>query len=195
MVDAQIQNQPKILSQIQFKCRQIGFTMPSDELAGSLLRTLSASKPGANILELGTGIGLSLAWMADGMCMDSVLSSIDNDLKLVQIAKEFFTDDPRITIMREDGSRWIRNYKGEGFDLIFADAWPGKYSELAETLNLVKPGGFYIVDDMLEQPNWPEGHDKLAQQLIADLEARDDFMMTKMNWSTGIIVMTRKVNL
>jgi predicted O-methyltransferase YrrM len=37
--------------------------------------------------------------------------------------------------------------------LIFADAWPGKYSDLEKALKLVKPGGFYIIDDMLTQPN------------------------------------------
>ncbi|MFB0907398.1 MAG: hypothetical protein QMB03_03790 [Spirosomataceae bacterium] len=59
-----------------------------------------------------------------------------------------------------DGSEWIKSYSGDKFDLIFADAWPGKYSELKETLNLLKVGGFYVIDDMTQQPNWPDGHDK-----------------------------------
>lgn len=166
--------------------------MPSDELVGSLLRTLTASKPAGNFLELGTGIGLSLSWMVDGMCINSKILSIDNDPGLAKIAKDFFKSDPRVSIQEQEGGKWINAYKGELFDLVFADAWPGKYSDLDETLALIKPGGFYVVDDMLEQPNWPDGHHEKARQLINVLEAREDFQCTKLKWSTGIIIMTKK---
>jgi len=194
MVDTKIPNKPQILSQIQSKSLEMGFTMPSDELVGGLLRTLVGSKSNANILELGTGIGLSLSWMADGMCENSFLTTIDNDPELQQITIGFFGDDSRITIICEDGSKWIKNHKGEKFDLVFADAWPGKYSNLDEIFELIKPGGFYVIDDMIRQPNWPDGHDELANQLIAKLETRNDFSMTKLDWSTGIIVMTKKMH-
>lgn len=193
MIDFQILEKPKNLAQIQSKSREIGFSMPSDELVGSLLRTLVASKPRGNFLELGTGIGLSLSWMVDGMCENSNIISIDNDQELVRITKDFFKEDPNVTIVCEDGSHWIKNYQGEQFDLVFADAWPGKYSELDEILNLIKPCGFYVIDDMLKQPNWPEGHHEIANELIHTLEARNDFVLTKLNWSTGIVVMTKKV--
>jgi hypothetical protein len=42
------------------KCREIEFSMPSDLYIGSLSKTPRASKPNAKLLELGTGIGLSL---------------------------------------------------------------------------------------------------------------------------------------
>ncbi|MGW9684676.1 O-methyltransferase [Flagellimonas sp. 2504JD1-5] len=192
MIDSQTTEKPKNLAQIQLKSQEIGFSMPSDELVGSLLRTLVASKPNGNFLELGSGIGLSLAWMVDGMCKDSRMTSIDNDQELVGITKDFFKDHPNVTIVCEDGSTWINNYQGEKFDLVFADAWPGKYSELSEVLDLVNPGGFYVIDDMVKQPNWPEGHDENAKNLIFKLEARTDFTMTKMNWSTGIVIMTKR---
>ena len=91
-----------------------------------------------------------------------------------------------------DGADWIKSYKGEKFDLIFADAWPGKYSEVEEILELVKVGGFYIVDDMSTQPNWPEGHEEKAKKLIEYLDNRNDFNLTKMAWSTGIIMADKK---
>ena len=72
--------------------------------------------------------------------------------------------------------------------MIFADAWPGKYSEIDEIIDLVKVGGMYIIDDMLSQPNWPEGHQQKVDGLIEYLETRDDLNLTKMNWSTGIII-------
>lgn len=174
------------------KSKEIGFTMPSDLFIGSLLKTLTASKPEANILEIGTGIGLSLSWMIDGMDAHSKLISVDNDPELINISKEFFGKDDRVTLMCEDGSEWIKNYQGAKFDLIFADAWPGKYSHLNETINLISKGGFYIIDDMLAQPNWPNGHQELVDELINELESRKDLETTKLNWSTGIIIGVKK---
>ena len=61
-----------------------------------------------------------------------------------------------------------------------------------EILDLIKVGGLYIIDDMLAQPNWPDGHQENVDKLIEYLEKRKDFNLTKMNWSTGIIIATKK---
>ena len=45
---------------------------------------------------------------------------------------------------------------------------------------------------MLAQPNWPDGHQENVDKLIEYLEQRKDFNLTKMNWSTGIIIATKK---
>ncbi|MDC6389629.1 class I SAM-dependent methyltransferase [Maribacter sp. PR1] len=188
MNDSHIQDIPKVHNQIQGKSDEIGFTMPSDLYVGTFLKTLISSKPKSRILELGTGIGLSLSWMIDGMDRDSHLTTVDNDPELIEIAKSFFGNDKRLSIVCQDGAEWILNYSGPKFDLIFADAWPGKYGQLVETLNMLRVGGFYVIDDMIAQPNWPEGHDKNVSDLVGYLEKREDLTLTKMNWSTGIIL-------
>lgn len=162
--------------------------MPSDMYIGTLLKTLVASKPSGSFLELGTGMGLSLAWILEGMDAASKLVSIDNDMDLINIAKGFFRDDSRLQLICADGEDWIAQNQDERFDLVFADAWPGKYSYLEETLELIKVGGFYIIDDMEEQPNWPEGHSEQVLSLVNKLETRQDYTITKMDWSTGVIV-------
>lgn len=170
---------------------RINFSMPSDLQTGCLLRTLIASKPKGDFLELGTGTGLSLSWIIEAMDKDSSVLSIDNNLNFVDVAKGFFKGDERVTIICENGEEWIKNNSEKKFDLIFADAWPGKYNLLSETLQMLKTGGFYIIDDMLPQPNWPEGHQQNAQTLITDLDNLKDFRITKMNWSTGVIIVCR----
>lgn len=192
MDQSKILDIPKINSQIEIKSKEIGFSMPSDLYIGTLLKTLISSKPKSNIIELGTGIGLSLAWMIEGLDDSSKLITVDNDPELTKIAKDFFGSDPRVEIICADGSDWIKNYSGDSFDLVFADAWPGKYSEIEEILNLISIGGFYVIDDMNTQPNWPEGHQENVDKLIAYLESREDFSLTKMDWSTGVIIMTRR---
>lgn len=77
-------NYPSILTAIKSKCEELEFDMASDETAGSLLRTLVASKPNGRFLELCTGIGTSLCWILDGMDTRSSIISIDNDPKLME---------------------------------------------------------------------------------------------------------------
>ncbi|MEL6923740.1 MAG: class I SAM-dependent methyltransferase [Bacteroidota bacterium] len=188
MTDNHFTDIPKIYGQLQTKSKEIGFTMPSDLYIGSFLKTLVASKPAGRFLELGTGMSLSLSWMVAGMGAEANLVSVDNDPQLIEIAESFFADDDRVQLVCEDGAVWMQNYEGPAFDLIFADAWPGKYHNLDEVLALLKTGGFYIIDDMTPQANWPEGHAQKAERLIATLEQRSDLQLTKMTWSTGVIM-------
>lgn len=141
-------------------------------------------------MELGTGSGLATSWILDGMDGEAKLVSIENNELLQAIATEQLTDK-RIDFVLADGYEWIKGYTGAPFDLIFADAMPGKYDLFEETISLVKKGGFYIIDDMLPQVNWPKGHSERVDQFIDKLEQRTDLALTKMNWSTGIIVATK----
>jgi predicted O-methyltransferase YrrM len=166
--------------------------MASDILTCSLLRTLAASKPAGRFLELGTGTGLATSWILDGMDENSELTSIDNDPRFLNIAKEYLTPDKRLELVLTDGGDWISNNKSRNFDYIFADTWHGKYLLLDETLSLLNKGGLYIIDDMLPQPNWPVGHAEKVSRLVSDLEARDDLLLTELNWATGIMIGVKK---
>ncbi|WP_134089968.1 O-methyltransferase [Olivibacter sp. XZL3] len=183
---------PPAYEEILAQSRKLGFPMLSDVYTGSLLRTLVASKPAGRFLELGTGTGLALSWIVEAMNSESTVVSVDNNELYQSVAKHFFGTDPRVELICTDGNQWIVENQQEEFDLIFADTWPGKYSVLEETLAMLKPGGFYLIDDMLPQPNWPEGHPDNVDKLIAHLEQRSDIQMTKMNWSTGLIFIAKK---
>ncbi|MEM6634018.1 MAG: class I SAM-dependent methyltransferase [Bacteroidota bacterium] len=187
-----ILDKPEIYASLEAKCKEIGFTMPSDLLIGTLLKTLVRSKPGGNFLELGTGIGLSLSWMVEGMDEASHLISVDNDPQLIDIARQFFGANSQVELVCTDGAEWLKANSEWKFDLVFADAWPGKYGELDEVLAMIKPGGFYVIDDMLPQPNWPEGHAEKAEALIESLENRKDLILSKMEWSTGVIIAVKR---
>ncbi|MBA4744037.1 MAG: class I SAM-dependent methyltransferase [Muricauda sp.] len=192
MDQSTITEKPKQYQDLLEKSKEMGFTMPSDIYIGTLLKTLVASKPAGKFLELGTGIGLSLSWLIQGMDEDSTILSVDNDSELIEVAQLFFEDEDRLKLICTDGGKWLKEYQGESFDLIFADAWPGKYSHLDRTLGLLKKGGYYVIDDMKKQPNWPEGHEQKANQLIKSIEKRKDITITKMDWSTGLIVAVKK---
>ena len=182
---------PQYYDRVKAESEKLGFNMPSDLQTGSLLRTLTASKPTGRFLELGTGTGLSLAWMTEGADSTSSIYSVDNSTHWQDVAKTIFKDDERINFYCEDGNDWLLNYKGEKFDLIFADAWPGKFDNLDTALNLIKPGGFYLIDDLLPQPNWPDGHQQNVDRLVNELSENTSFIQTSFNWSTGLMLFTR----
>ncbi len=185
-------NRPEKLAEILHKSRELGLSMASDLQTGSLLQALVTAKPKGDILELGTGTGLSLAWIAAGKDENTRVTTIDNDAACMQVAQQYLGDVPGITFVCMDGSQWLREQNGRTFDLIFADTWPGKYSLLEETLEMVKPGGYYFVDDMLPQKNWPAGHEIRAENLLRELESRADFHVTQLNCSTGLVLAVRK---
>lgn len=183
---------PKTYSKIDEATKALGFTMASDVFTCSLLRTLAASKPAGKFLELGTGTGLSTAWILDGMDNESSLISVDFDEKLLDVANQFLGGDSRLDLVCSDGEKWMNDNKQHTFDYIFADTWHGKYLLLDEALAMLNKGGLYIIDDMLPQPNWPDGHHEKATNLIKHLETRNDLHLTKQVWSTGIIVAVKK---
>jgi predicted O-methyltransferase YrrM len=182
---------PRAVQHIKEASHTLSFTMNCDDLTGNLLKTLAASKPGGRLLELGTGTGLSTVWIAEGMDKDSSLWTVELEEKYSHVAQQVLANDKRIKFFVEDGTAFLERHQQERFDFIFADTWPGKYWSLDIALNMVKPGGFYIIDDMLEQPNWPEGHAEKAKGLFETLDTRNDFFITKLNWSTGIVICTK----
>ena len=190
MVDSIFSNIPMQYENIAEATRAIDFNMASDMQTGSLLKTLAASKPSGRILELGTGTGLATSWMIDGMDRESRLITIENNELLIDIARRAL-NDTRVEFVLADGYEWLQRYSGEKFDVVFADAMPGKYELFEETIGLVRPGGFYMIDDMLPQSNWPDGHANKVERFIEELDKRNDIILTKLNWSTGIIIVTK----
>ena len=122
----------------------------------------------------------------------SAITSLDNDEVLLKIAKTFLGQDERLNLVHSDGEEWIKANLGQKFDYIFADTWHGKYLLLDEVLEMMNKGGSYIVDDMLPQPNWPEGHQEKATNFIKYLTSRRDLFITELHWSTGIIIAVKK---
>src|SRR5439155_17078596 len=97
----------------------------------------------------------------------------------------------RLAFVLGDGLDFIRAAPRASFDLIFADAMPGKYEGLDDALALLRPGGLYVGDDMLPQPNWPDGHQARVAGLIGRLTAAPGLASVVMDWASGLVVAAR----
>jgi predicted O-methyltransferase YrrM len=185
---------PPQLQTILARTSQVQFSMASEPRVGSLLRTLAASKPSGRFLELGTGTGVATAWLLDGMDANSTLISVDIDGAVQQIARDSFAGDGRLTLVTSGALEFLARHDAGSFDLVFADAMPGKYEGLAQALSLVKRGGFYVIDDMLPQPNWPEGHAAKVPVLMEQLAGNPEFQVLPLVWASGVVVAVRKLS-
>jgi predicted O-methyltransferase YrrM len=183
---------PLLVERILVRTAGLNFNMGSEPRTGALLRALAASKPSGRLLELGTGTGIATAWLLDGMDGDSTLTSVDTDPQVQAVADEVLGADRRLRLITDDGAAFLGRKEPASFDLVFADAMPGKYEALENALAVVRPGGFYVIDDLLPQPNWPEGHREKVQVLMERLATDKRFVIAPMVWASGIVVAVRK---
>jgi predicted O-methyltransferase YrrM len=183
---------PPALDQILARTAALGFDMASEPKTGALLRSLAASKPGGNLLELGTGTGVATSWLLDGMDVHSKLTSVDTNAQVQQVAQESLGADNRLALILEDGLQFLRRQKPQSYDFVFADAVPGKWDGLEDCLHVVKPGGFYVIDDILSQANRPDGFLEKVPVLLNALATDPNFAIVPLNWATGIVIAVRR---
>lgn len=191
MDENEIAAKPSAVDAIQRDTVALGFDMASEPKTGALLRALAASKPAASILELGTGTGVGTAWLLAGMDADSRLISVDNDPEAQEVARRHLAGDPRVAFHLADAAEFLETLASQEFDLVYADTWAGKFSHLDHALELVRVGGIYFVDDLLPQPNWPDGHAVKVPPLIRALETRPAFVAVKLAWASGLLILVR----
>ena len=182
--------QPRALEPLRRETERVGFTMASDPQAGELLRALAAMKPNGRVLELGTGTGIGTAWILDGLSDAGRVETIDNDERTQSIARTHLGGDPRVRFHLEDGGAFLERSRG-AYDLIYADAWPGKFTHLDLALARLSDGGIYFIDDLLPQSNWPDGHGAKVGALVADLEGRSGFRTARLAWSSGLMIVVK----
>lgn len=191
MIDGHGGALPSLVERVLEESKRTGIRFGSDMRVGALLRVLAASKPGGDLLELGTGTGLGTAWLLAGMTAGATLVSIDDD-EVAGVATRALGGDPRLTLLHMDAGAFLSlralSATSRTFDLIFADAPPGKLSLVDLAIDALKPGGLYVVDDMIEDPSEP--FDDVRKASLADLErtltTHPHITWVGLPWATGV---------
>jgi len=139
---------------------------PISPSVGAHLALIAAASDATNIIEIGTGLGVSGLWLLSG-APGAVLTTIDAELDYQQVARRFFMEAGvpagRLRLIGGRAADVLPRMNESSYDLVFIDADPQSVIEYVEHgLRLVRRGGTVIVAHAL----W--------RDRVADPAQRDD---------------------
>ncbi len=183
---------PELVAAAERRASAAGFAMSSERPVGQLLAVLAGSvRRGGRILEMGTGVGVGLAWIVEGLTgrTDVEVISIELDPATARLAA---------------AARWpafvrllvgdvLSSYDELGrFNLIFADAQDGKWESLDRTVAALQPGGLLLVDDMAPAEWSSAEHEANTAQVREYLLGHPELTCVEQHWSSGVILCSRR---
>ena len=174
-----------------------GFPMSCERPVGQLLATLAAGvRPGGNILELGTGAGVGVAWLLHGLGArtDVTVTSIELDPETAAIAAGVAASGtwPSFVDLRVADALTFLPAAAGAFDLIFADAQGGKAEGLDLTIAALRPRGVLAVDDMRPCEDWPEEFKVRQDGVRRTLVEHPDLVSVELDHGSGMVLSTRR---
>lgn len=116
---------------------------------GAQLAVVAAASAAKNIIEIGTGVGVSGLWLLTG-APNAALTSIDSELDYQQVAKRAFLEagiaPNRIRLIAGRAADVLPRMNESSYDIVFIDADPQSVIEYVEHgLRLARPGGTVLV--------------------------------------------------
>jgi len=135
---------------------------------GAALRFLAAVVDARNVVEIGTGCGVSGVWLMRGMRDDGVLTSVDIEAEHQRLAREAFTaagfPPQRVRLIPGAALDVLPRLTDGHYDLVFCDGDKKEYPlYLEQALRLLRPGGVVAIDNSL----W---HDRVADPSVRDAD-------------------------
>ena len=125
---------------------------------GSLLKFLASTIDASNVVEIGTGTGVSGLWLFRGMNSAGVLTSIDADQERQRAAKEIFSDagiaSTKIRLIAGRAIEVVAKLTDNAYDLMFISGDKLEYETLLDqSLRLLRPGGILVFNNILDDSN------------------------------------------
>ncbi|GAB3858176.1 O-methyltransferase [Dactylosporangium cerinum] len=169
------------------------FPMSCERPVGRLLAALAAGvRPGGNILELGTGAGVGVAWLVSGLGerTDVTVTSIELDPATAAVAAKE-TWPSYVDLRIADALTFLATAAG-AFDLIFADAQGGKSEGLDLTIAALRPRGILVVDDMRTVEDWPDEFKVRQDGVRRTLVEHPHLVSVELDHGSGMVLSTRR---
>jgi predicted O-methyltransferase YrrM len=148
-------DRPELVLAAERLARDLGFPLTREEAGpdrhsaclpgvGRFLAVLAAGS--SSIAELGTGTGIGTAWMASAMPAGGRLTTVEIDEELARVLRGLFDADRRIDVVTGDAVTEVASRAP--FDLIFADCGIRDDASFDGLVDLLKPGGRIVMDDV-----------------------------------------------
>lgn len=168
---------------------------------GSQLALLSAATVATNIVEIGTGAGVSGLWLLRG-APQATLTSIDIEADYQQHAKKNLLDGGvqpnRLRLITGRATEVLPRMNEETYDLVLVDADPGSVIEYVEHgLRLVRAGGIVAVAHALwrgqvSDPTYREEHVAGYRDLIREIADSTAVISSLSPIGDGLLMIARK---
>jgi len=158
-------DEDEVLANARSRAAEVA-AVPVGSGAGAALRFVASILEARNVVEIGTGCGISGVWMVRGMRPDGVLTSVDIEVEHQRLAKQAFDEagiaSQRVRFIPGAALEVLPRLTDGHYDLVFCDGDKQEYPQyLEQALRLLRPGGVVAFDNSL----W---HDR-----VADASARD----------------------
>jgi predicted O-methyltransferase YrrM len=148
---------------------------------GALLAVLVRATGGRAVLEVGTFVGTSAAWMAPSLAPGGHIDTLEADPERAERAEAFFADAGlagRVRVHRGPAARTLPLLDDGAYDLCYIDADKAGYAGYLEhAVRLVRPGGLILADNVLaggRVAREPSGRDESAAALAGFTRAALD---------------------
>ncbi|UCR89049.1 O-methyltransferase [Mycetocola spongiae] len=120
---------------------------------GAQLAVFAAASRATNIIEIGTGVGVSGLWLLSASAT-SVLTTIENEAEHLTAAKRSFAEAgipaSRLRLIGGNAQDVLTRMNENSYDIVLVDADPEQVIETVEhALRLVRPGGTVLVPHAL----------------------------------------------
>jgi predicted O-methyltransferase YrrM len=153
------------IAQVRLHSLELGVDAVSPSV-GAQLAVIAAASSAQNIIEVGTGLGVSGLWLMTG-APGATLTTIDSELDYQQVARRGFLEAGipanRVRLIGGKARDVLPRMNEASYDLVFIDADPLSVVEYVEHgLRLVRRGGTVLVAHAL----W--------RSRVADPAQRDD---------------------
>lgn len=149
------------------RAEEVGI-VPVSTGAGAALQFLAGAVQARNVVEVGTGTGVSGLALLRGMQPDGVLTSVDLEAEHQRLARQTFSEagiaPQRFRLIAGSALDVMPRLTDAAYDLVFVDGEKVEYGEyFDQALRLVRPGGVMVFDNAL----W---HDRVADPSQRDPE-------------------------
>ncbi|MFT2815773.1 O-methyltransferase [Leifsonia sp. A12D58] len=168
---------------------------------GAQTAVIAAASGAQNILEVGTGTGVSGLWLLSG-APAATLTSIDNEIDHQQHARISFAEAGimanRIRLITGKAGEVLPRMNENSYDIVFIDADPQSVIEYVEHgLRLTRPGGTVLVAHALWRGRVadPAQRDEVAtgfRTLLTEIAASGAVVSALSPVGDGLLQMTKR---
>ena len=168
---------------------------------GAQLAVIAGLTQAKNIVEVGTGAGVSTLWLLSASS-DSVVTTIDSEPEFQNVAKETFKTSSiapnRVRTITGKAASVMGNMAEGAYDLVFLDIDPEDLDEILPTaVSLVRPRGALIVShalwrDRVPNPTLRDDETSGMRSVLRNFETSEDFTSTISMVGDGLLVVYKR---